>query len=37
MSGRLGIFLERELLLSRITGDPTVRIRQDKKESRSTQ
>ena len=29
-------FLETEHLLSRFLGDPTVRIRRDKKESRST-
>ena len=30
-------FLEREHLFSRFLGDPTVGIRRDKKESRSTQ
>ena len=32
-----GVFLERELLLSRITSDLTVGIRRDKKQSGSTQ
>ena len=30
------IFFERERLLSKFLGDPTVRIRRDKKESCST-